>query len=267
MNNLRMILSYCVYRIAYIALHLRQNTGYERKTQKWSCAVMLLCTCILLSGCRLFYRTAVPSADYYYLNPDKGLCTVGRVAIVELENGSSFPQISTDVTEALFHALQKKQLFGLTVVRQSDPVWRSLQLDLSSGLTPILQRDAKWQPLQTRNRASACLAGSTFTLEQLLAIREALKCNAVLIGTITDFKPYPHMVIGLRLRLIDLRDGQLLWALEQIWDSADKTTEYRIKSYFQSQMRSGFAPLREQLVAISSLKFIKFVTYEVAETL
>jgi len=75
------------------------------------------------------------------------------------------------------------------------------------------------------------------------------------------------MIIGLRLRLIDLRDGQLLWALEQIWDSADKTTEYRIRDYFRSQKRSGYAPLKEQLAVVSSLEFIKFVSFEVAETL
>jgi len=231
------------------------------------CAVGVFACCVLLSGCRVLYRGHSLSADYYYLNPHKNLCAVGRVAIVELENDSRFPQISTDVTEALFHALQKRQLFGLTIVHRSDPAWWSLQLDLNSDLAPILQRDTKRQPSQTHSGASACLTEATFTLEQLSAIRKALKCNAVLIGTITDFKPYPHTAIGLRLKLIDLNDGQLLWALEQIWDSADKTTEYRIKNYFQSQMRSGFAPLREQLVAISSLKFIKFVAYEVAETL
>ncbi len=190
--------------------------------------------------------------EYYYLNPDKDLSTVGRTALVELGNKSSYPQISTDVTEALFQALQKKQLFGLTIVRQSDPAWRSLQLDSNSGS-------------QTQN--SAFRVPSPYTLDQLTAIRKTLKCNAVLIGTITQFKPYPHMAIGLRLKLVDLEDGQLLWALEQIWDSSDKTTEYRIKSYFQYQMRSGFAPLREQLVAVSPLEFIKFVTYEVAATL
>ena len=75
------------------------------------------------------------------------------------------------------------------------------------------------------------------------------------------------MTIGLRLKLVDLRDGRLLWALEQIWDNSDKTTEYRIKDYFQYQKRSGFAPLREQLVTVSPLEFIKFVSYEVAGTL
>lgn len=109
--------------------------------------------------------------------------------------------------------------------------------------------------------------GSQCTTEQLIAAKEALKCNAILIGTVTEYQPYPHMAIGLHLKLIDLKDGQLLWALEQIWDSSDKTTESRIKHYFRCQMRSGYAPLREQLVVVSSLKFIKFVAYEVAETM
>jgi len=108
---------------------------------------------------------------------------------------------------------------------------------------------------------------SKYTLEQLMAIREVLKCDGVLLGTITEFRPYPHMTIGLRLKLLDLRDGQLLWALEQVWDSADKTTENRIRDYFLSQKRSGYAPLHEQLATVSSLEFIKFVSYEVAETL
>jgi len=208
------------------------------KLSNFSFCILFFELLIFLSGCQSHIASA-PKADCYYLNPDKALCTVGRVAIVELGNDSSFPQISACLTEALFLALQKKQIFGLTMVRQDEPTWRSLQLDLDS----------------------------TYSLEQLLAIRKTLKCDAVLVGTITQYKPYPHMAIGLRMRLLDLKDGQLLWALEQVWDSADKTTESRIKNYLQSQMRSGLTPLREQLIVVSPLNFIKFVAYEVAETL
>ncbi|NQT04028.1 MAG: hypothetical protein HQ580_18525 [Planctomycetes bacterium] len=220
-----------------------------RKTFYWSLVAcnlssisrvaILLLPMVLLSGCVTYYRTSASEADYYYLNPDKSLSTIGRAVIVELDNNSSYPKISNDVTQKLYQALQKKQIFGLTVVRQSDSLWRSLQLDLNSE----------------------------YTLDQIIKIRQTLKCNAVLIGTVTEFRPYPHMIIGLRLKLLDLRDGQLLWALEQVWDSADKTTEYRIKEYFRSQKRSGYAPLKEQLTSVSSLEFIKYISYEVAETL
>jgi len=211
--------------------------------------VILLLLPFLVSACQ-FYRVTPPMPEYYYLNPDKDVSTVGRTALVELNNNSGYPQIPADVTEALFQALQKRQRFGLALVRQNDPAWRSLQLDLNP--------DA-----QTQNMT----VPPTYTTDQLNTIRKTLRCDAILLGTITQFKPYPHMAIGLRMQLLDLRDGRLLWALEQIWDTSDKTTEYRINSYFQYQMRTGYAPLREQLIAVSPLEFIKFVAYEVAATL
>jgi hypothetical protein len=201
--------------------------------------VLLLLLGVLLPGCRNYYKAPAHRADYYYLNREKDPAAIGRVAIIELDNYSSYPQIARDVTEALFQALQKKQVFGLTTIHQQEPAWRSLQTK----------------------------PDSTYTLDQLAAMRRTLKCSAIMTGTITQYQPYPHMVIGLRLKLLDLTDGQLVWALEQVWDSGDKATEYRIKDYFEHQKRSGFAPLREQLAVISPLEFIKFATYEVAETL
>ena len=197
--------------------------------------LLSLMTLLSISGCYFYPSKKVG----YYINPDKSLSHVGRVVLVELDNDSSYPQISADITESLFHELQKRQVFGLSIVKKNDPTWRSLQINQNSS----------------------------YALEQLSAIQNTLKCNAVLSGTITQFRPYPHMVVGLRLRLIDLSDGQLLWAVEQIWDTADKTIENRIKKYFQENMKAGHDPVREQLATISSLNFIKFVTYEIASTL
>lgn len=198
----------------------------------------LLLGAVALAGCRS-PQTPASQAAYYYLNPGKTLTSVGRVAIVELDNDSSYPQVSTDITNSLFQALQKKQVFGLTIIHRSDPSWRSLQVDTDS----------------------------THSLDEMRAMRDALKCDGLLLGTITEFRPYPHMGVGLRLRLVDLRDGQLLWGLEQIWDSADKSTEKRIKDYYKSEKRPAFAPLNEQLATVSPLEFIKFVSFEVGETL
>jgi len=200
--------------------------------------ITILLLSVLLAGC-YFVSVSPPPPDYYYVNPDKSLAAIGKVAIIELDNESLYPKISADVTEALFEAIQKRQAFSLTVVPASGPRWRSLQMDCDSP----------------------------HSLEQLGTIRKTLRCNAILVGTVTQYEPFPHLVIGLRLRLLDLTDGQLIWAIEQVWDSADQRTEYRIKKYFRSQMRSGSAELREQLVAVSSLKFIKYVAYEVGETL
>jgi hypothetical protein len=218
MNNLRTILS--------------------RYIKYWLGLIILLVP-ILLEGCQI-YRASESVPEYSYLNPSTDITTIGRVTIVELANNSAYPKISADVTEALFLALQKKQIFGLTKVYQDDPAFQSLKIE----------PDAAY-----------------YTFEQLYAISKTLKCHAVLVGTITQYKPYPHMAIGLRLRLLDLNNGQLLWAVEQVWDSTDKTTKSRIKNHFQGQAFSGVESLREQVTVISQLEFIRFVTYEIAETL
>jgi hypothetical protein len=154
---------------------------------------------------------------------------------VELDNKSGYPTISTDLTNALFVSLQKEQLFGLTVVHQDDPAWRGLQENLDS--------------LQA--------------LKQLLAMRDTLKCNGLLVGTVTQYQPYPHMVVGVRLKLLDLTDGQLLWGLEQIWDASDTNVRQRIRR----DSRGGSGPLENEIVVTSPLRFGRFITQEVAATL
>jgi hypothetical protein len=75
------------------------------------------------------------------------------------------------------------------------------------------------------------------------------------------------MAVGLRLKLLDMRDGQLLWALEQVWDSSDKTTKARTRNYYKAEKGTGFEPLNEQMATVSPIEYLKFVSYEVAETL
>jgi hypothetical protein len=216
--------------------HLRQKWKVLSHPLLWG--TMLLLLAVLTSGCNTPQNPAL-ARNYYYLNPHKKLSSIGRVVMVELNNDSSYPQISSDAMETLFQALQKKQFFGVTMIRRHDPSWRSLRFE----------------------------GESTLDLNQILTIHETLKCDGLLLGTITEFRPYPHMVIGLRLKLLDLADGQLIWALEQVWDSSDKMTRERIKDYFKSMKGSGLAPLNEQLATVSPIEFAKFVSYEVAETL
>lgn len=203
---------------------------------------LLLPWCMVLSlsfasvGCYRHTSTASPIFGHV---ESANLQNVRTLCLVELHNNTAYPQISSDVTESLYQALQKKQISGMSMLRQNDVTWRNLQIRTDSA----------------------------FTLEQLLETRKMLGVDAVIIGTITSFSPYPHMAMGIQLKLIDLRDGRIICSIEQIWDTADKTTEKRIKKYFEQQLRQGFAPLNEQLATLSTINFVRFVTYDVAETL
>ncbi|MGA2677964.1 MAG: hypothetical protein ABSF37_01545 [Sedimentisphaerales bacterium] len=167
----------------------------------------------------------------------KNLSAIKSVCLVELQNKTSYPQISEDVTESLHQSLQKKQWFNLSLLKQTDTAWKTLEVRPDSA----------------------------YTLEQLMTARKLLGTDALLIGTVTSYSPYPRMAMGLQLKLVDLRTGQVIWAIQQIWDAADKATQERIKKYYNQQLRSDFSPIGEQLATLSPINFVKFITYEVTE--
>ena len=201
--------------------------------------ILLFAAFVCVSGCtrKAVYDSAPNS---YYLNPTKNIKNVGRVALVELTSRSVVPQLSINVTDSLFQEIQKKQIFSLIKIMQDDPVWRRLPLHPEMNIS----------------------------FEEMAQMRNMLKCDAVLVGSIMGFEPYPHMTIGLRLRLIDLSDGELIWAMEQVWDTTDKSTQQRIEAYYNPKV--GLLKdenLSGQLGSVSVLKFLKFVAYEVTSTM
>jgi len=194
---------------------------------------------MIVSGCLRYTPEQAPPISYY-LDSSKDLKMIGRTALVELENDVVVHPISSDLTDAIFQEIQKQQLFGMTKIDRDDPALRILKLEMNSRFTP----------------------------DQLIQIRKKLKADAVLVGEITGYQPYPHMSLSLRLRMIDLMDGKLLWAMEQTWNTTDKTTQDRICEYYNpKRLVLHEENLGGQLGIVSSLKFFKFVAHEVTETL
>lgn len=193
--------------------------------------IMLLFT---MTGCKNIYLSSQRSP--YYINPNKRFSDIARVAVIEFRNKSDYPGISEDITKAVYQQLQKEQFFGLTMIHKDNPLWTNLQLGAETPLT----------------------------LEQLSYMYKQLNCDGILIGTVTDYKPYPHMTLGIHLTLIDLRDGEILWAIEDIWDASEKTTQENIQKYYENKMYSESKSLNKELTEVSPIRFIKFVAYEIA---
>lgn len=181
-------------------------------------------------------RSEAP-AVHHYLAPPPALQNIQRVALIDLAS-ELHPQIAQDMSEALFRSLQNKNIFHLVRIQRTDPACREI--------LPPSQR---------------------YTLEQLSQLRESLDCDAILCGNIRTFESYPHMQIGLYLYLLDLREGKMVWAVDNLWDVRDKTTESRIKNFFENQLGQGYEPVQWRLGLLSPATFEKFVAFEVAKTL
>jgi TolB-like protein len=200
---------------------------------------LALTAALFASGCRSIIINEPPRTNHYYVNPRANMATVGRVALLELDNLSSHQELAGTFTQTLADELGKRSLFSLRKVMRSDAIWQSLKLDNMQA----------------------------HTLDDLAAARQALSADAVLFGTIQRYMSFPHLQMSLTLKLVDTRSGQLLWAFEDVWDSGDKTVERRMQNYFKNQMRTGYEPINWQILVTSPLAFNGFVAWEVAKTL
>ena len=223
----------------------RESNGEESQLTQYASRSTLLTLCafvlamlIPLSNCTL-YRPITHETGHYYINPSADFSTVGKTVIFELDNLSTRPELATEFTQTLTEAISKRHLFSLSTLYRAEPTWR--MLDLSTD--------------------------SSYSLEELSIIRKQLKADAVLFGRINQYHPYPNLLVGLHLKLIDLRNGKLLWATEQVWDSSDKRVERRMRHYFNTRMRAGFQPMDWELLVTSPRAFNKFVATEIAQTL
>lgn len=193
---------------------------------------------VSLCGCTII-QPVEPQTGHYYLNPGIDFASIGKVAFLELENLSSRPEQTEQMSQSLADSLGKKHLFSVRRISRLAPEWHALELD----------------------------SISEYTYEQLAQIREQLGVDAILFGTLCRYSPYPHFLTHLQLKMIHLRDGALVWAMEEVWDSTDKKTAQRMQQYFREQMRGGYDPINWQITLNSPRVFSRFVAFEATQTL
>lgn len=184
-------------------------------------------------------HSVILESGHYYIDPAADFTGIARVAVFELDNQSVQPDIAPLLTDAVGQAFRKRHLFTLRTIAPDDRDWRSLDLERTES----------------------------YSLEELSAIRRQLGADAIVFGSVMQYQPYPRLLTGLHLKMVDLRQGKVVWAMEQVWDSSDKAVELRMKRYFDTQMRSGYEPLNWEVFLTSPRAFDKFVAAEVAGTL
>ena len=196
-------------------------------------------TVLFCLGAAAWSGCAQRPAIAHYLSSPEDLTKMRRVIFLELAGLDSAPGVAGEMTVALSHAIQARRLFHVDVVSRQDPLCQTLSLDGRAG----------------------------FTMEQLRDMRRAFKCDGIIIGQVRNFRPHPSMQIGLYLRLMDLRNGRLVWAIDNVWDTREKHTEQRIRTFFNKEMRSGYRPINWRVAMVSPKIFGKFVAFEAAHTL
>ncbi len=213
---------------------VRWRRTYGRLTA--GAAALLVAACVTSPGCT---GDEPPSARITHFVDEDCLAGVGRVVLVGFVPEDTPPDIAAETTQALAQAVSERRLFNVEVVERDG-------LDCPPALVGPRE---------------------TLRLSDLRDIRRRFGCDAILLGCVSNFRPHPRTRMGLTLRMIDVRRGELVWAVDHRWDTTDRRTERRIRDFFGERMRSGYEPMDWRLVMISPKAFEKFVAWETAATL
>jgi hypothetical protein len=166
------------------------------------------------------------------------LARIERVTFVNLQLDERRTAVAEDFNLALVKAIQDREFMNIDALNRSEELSQQLPTD-----------------------------GKTLSLDQLSRVRKLTNSDAIICGSITRFQSYPRMQVGLRLQLLDLKKGKVLWIVDHVWDTTDQAVEKRIQEFFKTDLRSGYDPMQYQLAMVSPKVFARFVAKEVAATL
>ena len=71
-------------------------------------------------------------------------------------------------------------------------------------------------------------------IESLIVAQKAYLADAFLFGTVTQYKPYDPPVLGLKLRMLSARTGDVIWAADALFNAHENDVRLLAERYFQS---------------------------------
>lgn len=102
--------------------------------------------------------------------------------------------------------------------------------------------------------------------DALVALSTRYQVDGVLIGSITSYRAYPPMNLGLRLQLVSLHSGRTVWAAEGIYDANDARILEDVEHYAHSFAAPESSMHGWEINLISPDKYATFVAHRLAAT-
>jgi len=123
------------------------------------------------------------------------------------------------------------------------------QADLSSGcdlLDPILQAELiktkRFEMIAASPKTIQELTGQArWTGEEVLppdffgSLQRVYGCDAVLFCELTTYHAYPPLLIGWRMKLVDVSTQKIIWAADVVFDASDPAVSQSAEAYQKQQ--------------------------------
>ena len=98
-------------------------------------------------------------------------------------------------------------------------------------------------------------------------LHHATDCDAVAFVALTAFRAYPPLQTGWKARLVDCRDGETWWAVDEVFDAGSESVIAAAESYARGDLSQPNPLLSDTGVLHSPLRFGQYTAYAVAQTM
>ncbi|HHI79403.1 MAG TPA: hypothetical protein ENK02_05445 [Planctomycetes bacterium] len=198
---------------------------------------------LALSSCFLFEKeemgSEAPVSAFLGDRQDLRLCR--RVLVLPIQSTNMTSTLRKDLEEALLSELAFQGRFQV------------LRMEPSQGA-----EGKEIYPTERRGRIDPDL---------VVELGRRYQADALLLTRVTQWFPYKPPRIGLRLQLVSVHSGKVIWAIDQTWDAGTERTRLDLINY----ARTTLAPQENlhgwEFLMISPRRFGRFALRRSVNTL
>jgi hypothetical protein len=92
-------------------------------------------------------------------------------------------------------------------------------------------------------------------------------CDAVLFSELSDYRPYPPFAVGWRLKLVEAREGRILWSADEVFDAGNPKVVNAARRFYRTNLVTAGALADSRSVLESPERFARYATASVLSTL
>ncbi|MDA7494602.1 hypothetical protein N8467_00890 [bacterium] len=192
----------------------------------------------ILSSCQLS-RSSRPKSINSYLAEPTDLANVRRIMVLPFHAEAGITLDTNKIRDAFVSELQKLRRFEV--------------VPLSDGA-------------RENDILNASLARGRISTEAMVKLCNRYALDGLFVGAVTAWRPYSPPHLGLRTQLISVHSGASIWAVDTIFDSADRTTISDLQHYVTRTQRDDGNLHGWEMTLLSPAKFTNFVAHRCVGT-
>ena len=192
----------------------------------------------ILSSCQLS-RSSRPKSINSYLAEPTDLANVRRIMVLPFHAEAGITRDTNKIRDAFVSELQKLRRFEV--------------VPLSDGA-------------RENDILNASLARGRISTEAMVRLCNRYALDGLFVGAVTAWRPYSPPHLGLRTQLISVHSGASIWAVDTIFDSADRTTISDLQHYVTRTQRDDGNLHGWEMTLLSPAKFTNFVAHRCVGT-